>query len=44
MFTGEPRPVQLKRVHNDLGMDDPQGITDEEDTETGMYFCSTWFL
>ena len=43
MFTGEPRPIQLKRVHNDLGMDDPQGLTDEEDTETGMFYLSPGF-
>eukprot|EP00111_Clytia_hemisphaerica_P001577 TCONS_00004492-protein len=40
MFTGEPRPIQLKRVHNDLGMDDPQGITDEEDTETDFFMSA----
>ena len=35
ILTGESRPIKLLRVHNDLGMDDPQGITDD-DNEPGM--------
>ena len=36
IMTGESRPIKLLRVHNDLGMDDPQGITDD-DNEPGMH-------
>lgn len=31
LFVGENRPIRLARVHNDLSMDDPHGITDDDD-------------
>lgn len=40
LFTGDMRPIRLQRVHNDLGMDDPHGITDEDDTETDFFLAS----
>lgn len=32
IFVGDSRPIKLARVHNDLSMDDPQGVTDEDDS------------
>ena len=34
MFMGESEGIKLKRVHHDLSMDDPQGVTDDDDTGT----------
>jgi hypothetical protein len=34
LLLGDSRPIRLARVHNDLSMDDVQGITDEDDNTT----------
>lgn len=39
IFTGDSRPIKLQCVHNDLGMDDPHGITDEEETSKLFILC-----